>query len=180
MNDATLTQFFLRRLDPDLAAAMLVKFRAAERRLERSLPLAYADTMVRNYYADEQRRRLTAERRLAREVVAKAERIEAERRATVWVEAAEQYAAVVTPTYLDCLTEVQGRHLEAFRLVAFEGFSSDKVAELWGLSQACAHQYVCRGRKRLLEVATADGLAELAELLTARTALHGGLIGFND
>jgi len=182
MTDTDLLAMFAAHLPNAPAAvapALLVKLRAAERRLGRAVPAGYAIVMARHYLADVKRSHVVAERAVARAAVAKARRLEAQRRAAVFVEAGDQFERLVGMAFVAQLTTVQQKHLAAVRLCAFDGLPTAEVARRLGVSVANAWQYVCRGRKRLRAVATAMGFTALLEVaVDSQLSPKGGVSGF--
>jgi len=183
MPDETILAILTTRLgasvDASVPRALLVKIRAAERRLSRPVLTGYVVAVARNYLADVARRKVAAANAVAKAAVAKARELENERKACVFVQAADEFERLAGMDWVARLTNVQQQQLACLRLAVFDGISTAELAVKFGITTANAWQRICRGRNRLRPVATAMGFHALLEVVVNSTiSKDGGVVGF--
>lgn len=182
--DTALLALFTARLPEgtpaDVPAALVAKFRAAEARHGRALPLGYAHRMIVHHHADRERAAVRAVRAAERAVVAQAEAIEDERRADAFVRAAAELDALASADFVRRLTAKQVESIALLRLLTIDGEDREVAARRFGLNVVTAWQRVCRIRKILRPHALALGYTALVEVaLDSRVSPNGGAVGFN-
>lgn len=183
MTTDTLLAFFTGKLPPetpgDVAVALVAKFRAAETRLDRALPLGYAYSMIRHHHADRVRAGERAVRAAERAVVAQGEAIEDARRVDAFVQAAVELDTLAGADFVRRLTFKQTESIAILRLLVIDGEDHETVARRFALTLVTAYQRVSRIRKILRPHAVALGFTALVEVgLDSRISPHGGALGF--
>lgn len=178
VSENDLLSFFTRAVGPEVAAAMVVKFRAAEQR-RGELPLGYAAIMVRNFKVDTVRAEARAVRAAERAVVEAAERIEADRKVDEFVAACLQFDALVTLDPVARLSVKQRESLDMLRAVVVEGIALPEVAARHGLKMDAAYQRISRVRILLRPVVTALGFTALLSVaINNRLSPAGGAVNY--
>jgi DNA-directed RNA polymerase specialized sigma24 family protein len=180
---ATLLALFTARLPEatpgDVAEALVAKFRAAEARHGRTLPLGYAHVMLFHHHADRVRAARIAVRAAERAVVAQAQGIEDARRVDAFVQAALELDTLAGADFVRRLTHKQAESIAILRLLVIDGEEHETVARLFGLTLVTAYQRLSRIRKILRPHAVALGFTALVEVgLDSRVSPHGGALGF--
>ncbi len=186
LSDAALLAHFDRSIrasttsDHDIAAALLVKFRAAEERNGYPLPLGYAQRMCATYHLDKIRAKQIAERRAERAVVAAAEQIVEDARIAAYVATEAEFDTLLSAEFLTTLAYTQIEAIYMLRDITLDKIPYGRIVEIYGLSSdLCAQQRISRIRRLLRPHAIALGLSNLIRVaLDSRISRLGGQVLF--